>query len=169
MANVIPSAKSGSDWTDNELTAFNIQVNTIDAATFFNTAQLLAPLVPLMILTNEKRPQGFVTKPARLFFQYMKDAVTGEESLVVDFAAFLLGMFEYDEPDRVIHQQKEVSFVMCGTVVAAKLDVCVMAESQYLLLVQEGKVRHSYLFYCLSRLVERDLIARYGSRATACR
>jgi len=125
MANVILCAKSGSDWTDNELTAFNIQVNTIDAATFFNTGQLPAPLVPPVILTNERRPQGLITKPARLFFQYMKDAVTGEESLVDDFAAFLLGMFEYDEPDRVIHQRKEVSFVMCGTVVAAKPDVCV--------------------------------------------
>ena len=149
MANVILSAKSGSDWTDNELTAFNIQVNTVDAATFFNTAQLPAPLVPPMILTNEKRPEGFITKPTRLFFQYMKDAVTGEESLVDDFATFLLGMFEYDEPDRVIHQRKEVSFVMYGTVVTAKPDVCVMMESQYLLLVQEGKVRHSNL---LSRL-----------------
>ena len=100
-----------------------------------------------MILTNEKRPEGFITKPARLFFQYMKGAVTGEESLVNDFTAFLLGMFEYDEPDRVIRQRKEVSFVMCGT---AKPDVCVMSESQYLLLVREGKVSHSYPFRCLS-------------------
>ena len=80
----------------------------------------------------------------------MKDAVTGEESLVDDFAVFLLSMFEYDEPDRLIHQRKEVSFVMCGTVVAAKPNVCVMTESQYLLLVQEGIVRHSYLFNSLS-------------------
>ena len=150
MTNVILSAKFGSDWTDNELTGFNIQVDTVDAATFFNTAQLPAPLVPPMILTNEKRPEGFITKPARLFFQYMKDAVTGEESLVNDFAAFLLSMFGYDEPDRVIHQRKEVSFVMCGTVVAAKPDVCVMMESQYLLFVQECKVCHSYLFSYLS-------------------
>jgi len=65
--------------------------------------------------------------------------VTGEESLVDDFAAFLLGMFEYGEPDRVIHQRKELSFIMCGTVVDAKPDVCVMSESEYLLLVQKDK------------------------------
>jgi hypothetical protein len=35
-------------------------------------------------------------------------------------------------------------------VVAAKPDVCVMTESQYLLLVQAGKVCHFYLFNCLS-------------------
>ena len=80
----------------------------------------------------------------------MKDAVTGEVSLIDDFATVLLGTFEYDEPDRVVHQRKEVSFVMCDTVVTAKPDVCVMTESQFFLLVQEDKVRHSYLFNCLS-------------------
>jgi hypothetical protein len=49
-------------------------------------------------------------------------------------------MFEYDEPERVIHQRKEVSFVMCGMSVDAKPNVCVMSESEYLLLVQEDKV-----------------------------
>ena len=151
MANIVLSAKSGSDWTDNELIAFNIRVNTVNAATFFNTAQLPAPLVPPVILTNEKRPQGPIPKPTRLFFRHMKDAATGEESSVNAFAAFLLGMVEYDEPDRVIHQRKEVSFVMCGTVVTAKPSVCVMSpESQYLLLVHEGEVRHSYRIDCLS-------------------
>jgi len=48
-------------------------------------------------------------------------------------------MFEYDEPERVIHQRKEVAFVRCGMTVAAKPDICVMSESDYLLLVQEGK------------------------------
>jgi len=152
MANIVLSAKSGSDWTENELTAFNIRVDTVNAATFFNTAQLPAPLVSPVILTNEKRPQGPIPKHARLFFHYMKDAVTGEKSLVDDFAAFLLRMFEYGEPDRVIRQRKEVFFVMCGTLVAAYPDVCVMTESQYLLLVQECKVHHSYFFNCLIAL-----------------
>jgi len=38
----------------------------------------------------------------------------------------------------------ELSFVMCGAVVDAKPDVCVMSESEYLLLVQEGKVFHYF-------------------------
>jgi hypothetical protein len=108
MANILLSAKSGSDWSDNELTAFNIQVDSVDAATFFNMGQLPDPLVSPVILTNESRPQGPLAKRDRLFFQYMKDAVKGEKSLVNDFAAFILGMFEYDEPERVIHQRKEV-------------------------------------------------------------
>jgi hypothetical protein len=152
MANIILSAKSGSDWTDNELTAFKIQVDTTDAATFFNTAQLPAIHVSPVIIDNERRPQGTLAKNDRLFFHYMKDAVKGEESLVDDFAAFLLGMFGYDEPDRVIHQRKELSFIMCGKAVDAKPDVCVMTESEYLLLVQEDKVLHHFLlnFACFN-------------------
>ncbi|PPQ96988.1 hypothetical protein CVT26_006416 [Gymnopilus dilepis] len=132
-----------NSWTDNELTAFSIQVDTVDAATFFSTStnRLSDPAVSVsaVILTNERQPQGPLTKVDRLFFRYMKDAETGEESLVDDFAAFVLGMFGYDEPDRVIHRHKELSFIMCGTQVDAKPDLCVMSDSEYLLLVQEGK------------------------------
>ncbi|KAF8165923.1 hypothetical protein B0H34DRAFT_255711 [Crassisporium funariophilum] len=107
MANILLSAKSGSSWTGNELNAFNIRVETVDAATFFNMEQLPNPLVSEVILLNERRPLGPLVKDDRLFFHYMRDAEKGEESFVHDFAAFILGMFGYDEPDRVIHQRKE--------------------------------------------------------------
>jgi hypothetical protein len=55
---VILTAKSGSDWTDNELTVFNVQVDAVDAATFFKMAQLPDRLVSNTILTNESRPPG---------------------------------------------------------------------------------------------------------------
>ena len=95
----------------------------------------------------------------------------GEESSVDGFAAFILGMFNYDEPYRVIYNRKELSFVMCGAVVDAKPDVCVMSESEYLLLVEEeDKVFHSFIL----SLVPCSIcpLARYqphGSRATASR
>ncbi|KAI9466679.1 hypothetical protein BJY52DRAFT_8378 [Lactarius psammicola] len=139
MADTILSAKSGRDWTENELIRLFIRVDSIDAATFFNTAQLPDPPISHVVLTNERRPQGPLAKSDRLFFHYLKDAMTGEESFVEDFAAFVLHMFEYDEPERIIHQRKELSFVMCGTVVNAKPNICVMSGSNCLLLVQEGK------------------------------
>jgi len=91
----------------------------------------------------------------------MKDTARGEESLVDDFAAFLLGMFEYDEPEGVIHQRKELSFIMLS--VDAKPDVCVISESEYLLLVQEDNVRLSFflhLIVCLMRGCSAVLTAR---------
>lgn len=118
-----------------------IEVDTIDPATFFGTRQLPDPPNSCnFILNNERRPEGPLAKVDRLFYHYLKDAMIGDRSFIDDFAAFILRMFEYDEPERIIHQRKEISFVMCGTVVNAKPSVCVMSESSYLLLVQEGEI-----------------------------
>ena len=99
------------------------------------------------------------------FFAYMEDAIIvppGEESLVGDFAAFLLKMMRYDEGRHVIHLRKEMRFEMCGQRVDAKRYVCVMERSgtgaKYLLLVQEDRSvnftfacrRFAYLFHVLS-------------------
>jgi hypothetical protein len=59
MANIIlRSAKSGSDWTDNELVAFNITINTVDAATFFGNANLPLSSLSPVILENREMPAG---------------------------------------------------------------------------------------------------------------
>ncbi|KAL0955382.1 hypothetical protein HGRIS_001630 [Hohenbuehelia grisea] len=143
MANILTSAKSGSDWTANELLAFNISLVSVPPEEFFETASLPDPRVSSSILNNAFLPDGPTTKSDRLFFKYLKDAMRGEESCVDDFAHFLLSMFDYDEPDRVIHQRKELSFIMHGSVVYAKPDVCVMDDTDFLLLVQEDKRRIS--------------------------
>ncbi|TFK78742.1 hypothetical protein K466DRAFT_506815 [Polyporus arcularius HHB13444] len=45
MANRIRSAKSGSDWTENDLAAYNIQIQYQDAPTFFGVDHLPPPAV----------------------------------------------------------------------------------------------------------------------------
>jgi NADH dehydrogenase (ubiquinone) flavoprotein 1 len=40
MANIIRSAKSGNDWSGNELVALNIPIESVDAAIFFGRADL---------------------------------------------------------------------------------------------------------------------------------
>ena len=69
----------------------------------------------------------------------------GEQSLVIDFAAFLLGMLGYDDDlQRVLRTRREMSFYMCGAKVDAMADVAVLKRegplSQYVLLLQEDKV-----------------------------
>jgi hypothetical protein len=58
-------------------------------------------------------------------------------------------MLRYDEGHRAIHSRKEMGFEMCGQHVDAKADICVMERFdtglRLLLLVQEDKVRKSYL------------------------
>ncbi|KIL59303.1 hypothetical protein M378DRAFT_169471 [Amanita muscaria Koide BX008] len=46
MANLIRSAKSGNDWTQNELRAYNIHVVDQSFVEFFNQNQLPVPSVP---------------------------------------------------------------------------------------------------------------------------
>ena len=158
MANLVRCAKSGSNWGMNELIAFNIKVNNVNAQTFFGNPNLPQITVSPVILDNLEEPAGSLHKADMDFFAYMEDAMTippGEESFVDDFAAFLLKMMSYDEGRRVIHLWKEMGFEMCGQRVDAKADVCVMERSgtgaKYLLLVQEDKVR-KLLRLCASKI-----------------
>ena len=147
MATLIRSAMSGSDWGRNELRAYNIQVVTEDLVTFFGTDQLPPPTVRAAVLANESYPAaGLPNNDDRLFFRYMHEAMlhpAGEESAVDDFAAHLLEMIGYDQPDRLVRQRKDIPLYMCGSNVHAKTDVCVVDCSPenkgILLLVQEDK------------------------------
>ncbi|THU95128.1 hypothetical protein K435DRAFT_966579 [Dendrothele bispora CBS 962.96] len=137
---IITSAKSGSYWTDNELEAFKIEVEIVDVAHFFCVTDLpeidLPELRELLVetpLVDQQSDDQFH------FFRYLKDAHTGEESMVDDFAAFILRLLSFDKPRRVIHTRKELSFVMFGDAVDAKTDVCVVSDLDLLLLVQEDK------------------------------
>jgi hypothetical protein len=105
MANLIRSARSGSNWGTNELIAFNIIVDNVDAQTFFGSPNLPQITVSAVILDNLEEPTGTLQKSDMVFFAYMEDAMAipaGEESSVDDFAAFLLKMLSYDEGRRVI-------------------------------------------------------------------
>jgi hypothetical protein len=142
MASLLRSAKSGGDWSDNELLAFNIRVVDASITAFFNTPELPPPTVSATILNNVDKPGGPLMKDDRLFFQYMRlvENPRFPESRVDDFTAFILRILNYDDEDRVICQRTEISFPMAGQRVDAKTDVCLMDELEFLLLVQEDKV-----------------------------
>jgi len=142
MANLVRTAKSGSEWTGNELLAFNIRVANANTETFFNTTQLPPAHVSDTILDNAEKPDEHLQKDDRLFFRYLGlvEKPQSPESHVDDFAAFILRILNYDDQDRVICQRPELSFPMAGQRVDAKSDLCVRDENDYLLLVQEDKV-----------------------------
>jgi len=144
MANLIRTAKSSSDWTFYELLAFNIRVVAVDATVFFNTPELPPSTASATILNNEEMPGGPLEKDDRQFFQYMKrvDELGCSGSYVDDFAAFLLHLLNFDDPDRVICQRTEIPFPMAGKYVDAKVEVSLMNEldQELLLVIQEEKV-----------------------------
>jgi hypothetical protein len=148
MATLIRSTKPGSDWTRNELLAYNIRVTTQDVASFFGNPTLPQPAVHQVILINEAYPpNGIADKDDRKFFFYLEEAmgvstVPLEESAVDDFAAHVLGLLGFDLADRFIRQRKDIPLFICGGQTHAKTDVCVVDRNLgILLLVQEDK-RH---------------------------
>ncbi|KAF8332396.1 uncharacterized protein EI90DRAFT_2885864, partial [Cantharellus anzutake] len=52
MANLIRSAKSGSDWTRNELAAYHIECHREEPLAFFGVQALPQPLVDPELLTS---------------------------------------------------------------------------------------------------------------------
>lgn len=148
MAALIRSAKSGSDWTPNELAAFNITVRHVDVQQFFGVAQLPAPTVAPVILNHGDRPNGQLSKTERQFFSRLNNASfhpVDVESTVGDFAKMLLEMLNFDDEnlvvERLVRSRVEMTFIMCGQKAWAKADL-VLAEqpSQFILLVAEDKV-----------------------------
>ncbi|PPR05272.1 hypothetical protein CVT26_011437 [Gymnopilus dilepis] len=141
MANPVRPAKSSSEWTRNELLAFNIRVENANTEEFFNTAQLPATQVSETILNNVEMPDHPLPKDDRLFFRYLKRVHTSgpPESRVNDFAAFILRLLDYDGQDRIICQRPELLFPMAGQHVGTRSDLCVRDNNCYRLLVHEDK------------------------------
>jgi len=140
MAHFIRSAKSGSDWTENELFAFNIVIQDVDVATFFGFPHFPPTTVSPVILNNALQPDLPISKDDRLFFQYLERANIGEEATVNDFAGHILRMLNFDDEGRLIATKRELSFTMCGTRVWAEADITVMDNAEYSLMMQGGKV-----------------------------
>ena len=142
MAQLIRLAKSGSDWSHNELIAFNIIIQDVNAATFFGTPQLPATTVSPVILNNLAwpPPPAVVTKEERIFFEFLACANVLEVAAMDDFAGHVFRMLDFDGGERSIATKRELSFTMCDTRVWAKADITVMEGSTYSLVIQEDKV-----------------------------
>ena len=145
MANLVRSAKSGSDWTTNELSAYNISIVEQDQHAFFG-GPLPAYAGPAGFVQHEGRVQGLDATSLALVkrLDLAAKIIEGEESAVDDFAAELLRAMGYETEQTVIRTRKNIRLLMCGQQVHAKTDVCLLdADSEILLLVQEDKTHMS--------------------------
>jgi hypothetical protein len=143
MANLIRSAKPGSDWTQNELAAYHITIVNQNKHEFFGSTDLPAPVVPSLagFMTTEDREHA-VDGATRKLLHYLDlalDPQVGQEAAVDNFAAKLLEKLGYDEGDRIIFIRRALPLVICGVHSIAQTDVCVMDDNEVLLLLQEDK------------------------------
>lgn len=143
MASLIRSAKSGNDWTINDLEAYNITIVAQDAATFFD--QPVSPQLALnqKLLTNLGAEEMVDEEDYKLvrYMDLAMNPIPGEESAVTDFAMRLLRAIGYENRYRDLRSRKSIPLFICGMWMYAKTDICTMDQNEILLVVQEDK-RH---------------------------
>jgi hypothetical protein len=143
MAQLIRSAKLGSDWTANELAAYHITVVSQNKQQFFGVPNLPAPARPSLVgfMTTEDRQHAPDSETRKLlhYLDLALDPKVGQEAAVDNFAAKLLEKLGYDDGDRIIFIRRALPLVICGVSSLAQTDLCVMDDDEVLLLVQEDK------------------------------
>ncbi|KIJ42713.1 hypothetical protein M422DRAFT_254159 [Sphaerobolus stellatus SS14] len=162
MANIIRSAKSGSDWTVNELDAYNITIVSQDLAAFFGSDVLPLParhpdLVDKVAADEIEDEDSYQVDR---YINLAIDPIPGEESAVNDSAMQLLRTMGYAgrAVGRDLRSRKDIPFLICGEWRLAKTDVCVMDRNEILLLVQEDKC-HMELGDPYSQLIAEAIAA----------
>jgi hypothetical protein len=141
MENTIRLAKSGSDWGSNELAAYNINVQEQDQALLFG-GNLPEYTGPEGFVQHEDRVHGLDAPSLALIkrLDLAMKVMEGEETAVDDFAAELLRAMGYETEDTAVRTRKNIRLTMCGELVFAKADVCLLdVNSEIFLLVQEDK------------------------------
>ncbi|KAK2467959.1 hypothetical protein APHAL10511_000254 [Amanita phalloides] len=144
MANFIRSPKSGSDWTQNELQAYNIQVVEQSMVEFFNQDQLppVPPVVHHFCETTERALAPDDDTYKLLFhLNLTQNPKVGQEAAVDDtFAARLLETLGYAAGRRIIVTRQALPLIICGKQCSAQMDMCICDDNEFLLLlVQESK------------------------------
>jgi hypothetical protein len=136
-----PSSKSGSNWTEDDLTAFKITLERQDSATFFGVDPLPHPVkIPAAILTDLSPNKDTQDRETYRFLRLMKLArMNGPtESAIFDFSLAVLQLMHYDDPGFVARSHVDIPLVMCGEWRNAQTDLCVVDKHEFLLIVQEA-------------------------------
>jgi len=169
MANIIRNAKSGRDWTINDLNAYNISIVRQNSAMFFGQAALPPPPHHLDLL-NRLTADEMADEESYQVVRYMDlamDPVPGEESAVHDFVMQLLRVMGYTGRAlrRDLRSRKDIPLFICGEWRHAKTDVCVMDTNGFLLLVQEDK-RHLEIVDPSPQLIAEAIAAFQSNNRT---
>jgi hypothetical protein len=143
MAQLLRTPKSGSDWTVNELCAYNITVVPQNKQEFFGTIDFPDPSEPslagFMVAETRQDAADKRTKQLLHYLDLAMDPKIGQEAAVDNFAAELLRGLEYDDENRIVFIRHAIPFLICGENSVAQTDVCVMDDNEILLLLQEDK------------------------------
>ena len=149
MANLIRSAKSGSDWSTNELLAYNITVQRQDVVNFFGhelgsidhlDSNLFSSADPTIAVDFSKVTYRFLA-----YLDLASRANAGQESAINDLAKSVLEVTGFDQIGTVLRTRYDIPFTICGdSYRAASSGVCLVhLNSMILLVVQEDMTAFS--------------------------
>ena len=113
-----PLAKSGGDWSTNELLAYNIVVRRQDATHFFGQEPgSIDHLDPNLLSSDEPSTATHLFKETYRFVAYLYLASrsnSGQKSAIDDFAKSTLEVTGFDELGTVLRTRYEIPFTICG-------------------------------------------------------
>ena len=105
MAHLIHSAKSGSDWSKNELLAYNIFTTPVMPDQFFlpTTDPPLDHLDPAILISPLGTDDPHLSNATTEYLGYLDLAMSAtQESLIDDFAAQTLKLLHFNECNNII-------------------------------------------------------------------
>ncbi|KIJ62409.1 hypothetical protein HYDPIDRAFT_73745, partial [Hydnomerulius pinastri MD-312] len=145
MANIIRFAKSGGDWTSNDLAAYNITVRRQPADTFFGyTPNTICDGIDPDFLHATVPPNENLSDHTYRLLQYLHLAThpnSGQESAIHDFAKELLRLLGFEERGTLLRSRYSIPFMICGDDrrVAMTDLFLVQGTTTILLVIQEDK------------------------------
>lgn len=129
MAQLIRSAKSGSDWTDAELLAYNITIIPTSPAVFFQSSPdpLLDHLDPDILTSPINADFSNLSYAAACYLGYLDLATHATQvSAINDFAAATLRLLDFDERYSTVATRYIIPLIVCGESRLSQSDVCVV-------------------------------------------
>jgi hypothetical protein len=146
LSSVLPTCKSGNDWTQADLHRFSIQVTDLPFREFFSPL----PLDELPPLPRELEPFASIRDHIHApddatykWLHYLDLAQVDPEEIAVDvFAVRLLQLLGYDQGRRLILIHHAMPSVFCGIQYSLTTDVCICDENEIILLLAKVDKSH---------------------------
>lgn len=139
MANALRSAKSSSDWSRNELLAYNITISSVTPNQFFHHGAdpSLDHLDPAILNASPSSEDPSLSEAVAEYLVYLDLATTAtQESAIDDFAAHTLRLLGFNERKTLVKTRYVVPLTICGDANrAAQTDVCLLHRPTLVLLV----------------------------------
>ena len=141
MASLIRTAKSASDWRQNDLLTYNIIVKSINPHLFFGKEPENLPenIESFRVARSWKDANDNFTMNLLRTLWFASGDDLARESAVDDFILAFFVAIGYTSRTRFVRSRRRLSLVICGEYRQATPDICLLDDYTTVLLVQEDK------------------------------